>query len=321
MGALRSPMPFNTTRLDWCRHKQLKLWTDIELTLFSAFLPREPWCYSSLLETVKHPCIGPTLRICAAVLTRQGFSSTHSPMFPILGNQAFTPGCEGSGFRNLMEGGCFQASHFLVSNAWPTLPLLTDARRPFVVSRWQALQLLHFLKQAQDALREPAFGGWAPSTRAFSDVLFPFLAPRGFCPPRPLEMGEHIGQNILHDPEAKYYSPGTSLLHLYPHAGKETNYKILTHWYYTPTKLRRLFPEASDRCWRCQREPGSMLHIFWSCDKLQHFWQEVRRISQKMTDHPIPEDPTFFLLHCTPIPLKQYKNRYSTISSTLPRPA
>lgn len=47
-----------------------------------------------------------------------------------------------------------------------------------------------------------------------------------------------------------------------------------------------------------------MLHIFWSCFKLAHFWRKARKIVQY---YEIPNDPAFFLLHVLNIPGKKHK--------------
>lgn len=62
---------------------------------------------------------------------------------------------------------------------------------------------------------------------------------------------------------------------------QETNYKILMRWYRTPDLLHTFFPEATDICWQCQKEKGTMLHIFWTCPGIKTYWTEVRRIVQK----------------------------------------
>lgn len=88
---------------------------------------------------------------------------------------------------------------------------------------------------------------------------------------------------------------------------QETNYKILTRWYLTPSQLHIIFPDTSKYCWRCHQEEGTLLHMFWSCPMLTTFWTAVRAISQKFTDFQIPNDPAFFLLHISSIPIKTYK--------------
>lgn len=88
---------------------------------------------------------------------------------------------------------------------------------------------------------------------------------------------------------------------------QETNYKIISRWYRTLVVLRKLFPTTSELCWRCQSDKGALVHIFWSCPRITHFWQVVRGIVQKFTDRTVPDDPAFFLLHASSIPERTYK--------------
>lgn len=85
---------------------------------------------------------------------------------------------------------------------------------------------------------------------------------------------------------------------------QKTNYKIVTRWYNTPTKLQKNFPSTSDRCWRCQGDRGTIL---WTCPSLEHFWKTIQHIIQKFTKRPILTDPAFFLLHASNISRKTYK--------------
>lgn len=88
----------------------------------------------------------------------------------------------------------------------------------------------------------------------------------------------------------------------------EANFKIFSQWYRTLVLLHRYFPNTSDRCWCCREEHETLLHIFWSCSRIEGYWREVWRIIKKFSDCEIPEDPTFFLLHNSKIPVKTFKN-------------
>lgn len=89
---------------------------------------------------------------------------------------------------------------------------------------------------------------------------------------------------------------------------QETNYKIISQWYRTPEILQKCFLNTSSECWRCQREQGTLLHVFWSCPRVEKFWKEVREIIQKFGELEIREDPALFLLHLSEIPRKTYRN-------------
>lgn len=96
--------------IDWCRHTELKLWTDLEQQFDTVPLCRAPWCYAVLPVPLKTcPTIGPTLQIASRICRNSKHSSIQSPLFPILGNSSFLPGMETGVFNNLVEKGCFQA--------------------------------------------------------------------------------------------------------------------------------------------------------------------------------------------------------------------
>lgn len=90
---------------------------------------------------------------------------------------------------------------------------------------------------------------------------------------------------------------------------QQSNYKILTRWYYMPQLLHKYYPNTTDSCWRCQTDRGMHLHIFWSCPLLKHFWSTVRKVTQKFTDHRIPDDLAFFLSMPTQYQQKSTKNQ------------
>lgn len=131
--------------VDWCRHGKHKLWTNIELNYSLVPLHRASWCYHSLQSSLKtHSTIDPTLRIGHNACQNPTLSSTSSPLFPIIGHPGFVPGFDRGNFQNLARQGCFQAFHFLLSKAWPSIPDLTNSSSTYRLNTWQALQLQHF---------------------------------------------------------------------------------------------------------------------------------------------------------------------------------
>lgn len=58
---------------------------------------------------------------------------------------------------------------------------------------------------------------------------------------------------------------------------EESNYKLLTRQYLTPSALCKYFTEASDLCWRCPEEHGTLLHIFWPFWNLNSIGRRCRR--------------------------------------------
>lgn len=78
---------------------------------------------------------------------------------------------------------------------------------------------------------------------------------------------------------------------------QETNYKIISRWYRTPSILHRFDASYPDKCWRCQRETGDLLHIWWSCPIIQAYWKQVHKLIEKITTYVLDYTPAQFLLH------------------------
>lgn len=68
---------------------------------------------------------------------------------------------------------------------------------------------------------------------------------------------------------------------------QENGYKTCSRWYRTPVKLHKYYPEISPLCWRCNADPGSLLHIWWDCPLIQHFWREIHRLTTNITSYPL----------------------------------
>lgn len=84
---------------------------------------------------------------------------------------------------------------------------------------------------------------------------------------------------------------------------KENSYKILLLWYMTPDVLHAIFPNSSDRCWRCQGARGTFLHIYWSCPLLTPYWSTVQQLLARLLDTQVQASPKFFLLGLSPLKL------------------
>lgn len=101
-----------------------------------------------------------------------------------------------------------------------------------------------------------------------------------------------------------YFTQYSSIANRY----QELDYKILVRWYRVTSVLHKIYPQTTVRCWRFQMAEGTVLHVFWTCDKLQHFWSTVRTlIKQLMVFDPGIHLATY-LLHASHLPRKHYKN-------------
>lgn len=83
---------------------------------------------------------------------------------------------------------------------------------------------------------------------------------------------------------------------------QENGFKIQSRWYRTPVLLHKFKPEIPEVCWRCHQERGTLLHIWWSCPPLLHYWSDVHRITTQITSYSLDLTAAQFLLHHSPLP-------------------
>lgn len=301
--------------IDWCSHQETKLWSQLEQSHTIIPLGGTPWCYQGIpTELKRHPLIGNTARICAQLISQTALSSQNSPLYPIIGNPLFTPGLGDGIFRKLGEAGLHLASHFSTGGHWRTHTELSDPNGLFRLDFIRTLQLRHFLS----SIPPPADSnqmlttlevlctdtGALPYTLSLAYNLLN-APPTDFVPPRLLKWETEL--------DCRFNTTKRQHILRFTHKSsicariQETNYKVLSRWYRTPTLLHKLFPTTSDMCWRCQREKGTLLHIFWTCPKLAHFWKVVRETVQLFNDGTITDDPALFLLQATDTPDRIYK--------------
>lgn len=77
----------------------------------------------------------------------------------------------------------------------------------------------------------------------------------------------------------------------------EANLKILMRWYMVPTRIAKIYPNASPLCFRNCGHIGSMIHIWWECPKIRGLWNKIFHIIRKITNIPIPKTPQYALLN------------------------
>lgn len=213
------------------------------------------------------------------------------------------------------EEGLHLATHFSTGGRWKTYRELSDPNGLFKLDFLRTLQLRHFL----NSIPPPP----AENTRTLT-TLETILTETGT-----LTHTLSLAYGLMNTPPSDFVPPGLLKWEMeldcrfsdikrqrilgFTHKSsicakiQETNYKILSRWYRTPELLHKFSPMIPDTCWRCQKEKRTLLHIFWSCPKLAHFWKVVRETVQIFTDRTITDDPALFLLHATDTPDKTFK--------------
>lgn len=291
------------------------LWVQIEQSQTHILLKGTLWCYDDLPSGLKaHPLIGTTLRHSHLITSQKSLAFKTSPLFPILVHLNFEPGLHPAEYPTLRSSDCDHAAKFVINRKWPSILELTEATGNFQLPFWKAAQLHHFLHSIpdpQDFTRqlttfEDLCLGIDPLAHILSQTYSLLNTPKE-KPQLPCLTRWEKDLNCMFSAVQKQCIITLALKTSLCIKTQETNFKLLPRWYLTPSRLHKCFPSASNHCWRCGEEEGTLLHIFWSCPRLKDFWGEVRRITQEFTECNIPEDAALFLLHHSKIPTKTYK--------------
>lgn len=89
---------------------------------------------------------------------------------------------------------------------------------------------------------------------------------------------------------------------------KECQYcgiKVLLRWYGVLVVAAHLHPGSSPLCFRGCQEPGTIVHIWWSCPKGQNFWKKVYALLTKLFQCTIRPEAKTLLLNIKPETLKK----------------
>lgn len=96
---------------------------------------------------------------------------------------------------------------------------------------------------------------------------------------------------------------------------REAHYEMLYDWYLYPTKLKKVFPNTSDLCWRGCGLLGDFHHIWRDCPTICPFWKEILAQFKDMLGYPLPDTPDFALLglqdNCLKYPPKKIRPSYN----------
>ena len=77
-------------------------------------------------------------------------------------------------------------------------------------------------------------------------------------------------------------------------------FKIVHRLHWSKVRLSKIRPELNPICDRCKQDPATLLHMFWTCPKLLHFWQSIFKTFSKILMEPIDPSPLSALFGVTP---------------------
>ena len=83
-----------------------------------------------------------------------------------------------------------------------------------------------------------------------------------------------------------------------------TNYKILHRFYWTPSRMATLKLRNDALCWRCHKETGTLVHMFYGCDMVRNFWDEIISFINKLYCISLTKSPALCMLGIIPSTFK-----------------
>lgn len=77
-------------------------------------------------------------------------------------------------------------------------------------------------------------------------------------------------------------------------------FKIVHRLHWSKVRLSKIRPELDPTCDRCKQAHATLLHMFWTCPKLHHFWQSIFNTLSKILMEQIDPSPLTALFGVTP---------------------
>lgn len=199
------------------------------------------------------------LRQCSQATLHASLTTSLSPLTPILGHPDFSPGLSPTGFQTFGDSNCISAFRFLMGNRWPAISELMDPAGPFHLMFWSAAQIHHFLHSIpnpQIYTQLTSFEEYCSGTDPLPQVLsktYALLNTPPRQPPLPCIAKSETDLSHTFTETQKQNMIRFSLKSSQCTKIQETNFKILTRWYLTPSRLHAIFPDTPNYCWRFVR--------------------------------------------------------------------
>ena len=76
-------------------------------------------------------------------------------------------------------------------------------------------------------------------------------------------------------------------------------FKVIHRLHFSKTKLNRMFPSVSATCDKCALYDGTLGHLFWSCPKLQNFWDDIFHLYSVIYSKQLIPDSLLIILGCS----------------------
>uniref|UniRef100_A0A670I8A5 Reverse transcriptase domain-containing protein n=1 Tax=Podarcis muralis TaxID=64176 RepID=A0A670I8A5_PODMU len=97
-----------------------------------------------------------------------------------------------------------------------------------------------------------------------------------------------LGHNIEHEKWLKLWNEGIKFTA--SAAIRENLEKMIYRWYLTPEKLNRMYKTGNKACWKCKTNEGNFIHMWWTCEGIKKFWNQIYDELKKYLDSHFPKN-------------------------------
>uniref|UniRef100_A0A803JGN5 Reverse transcriptase zinc-binding domain-containing protein n=1 Tax=Xenopus tropicalis TaxID=8364 RepID=A0A803JGN5_XENTR len=285
--------------------------------LWNTTIPSE--INEKLLNSIKM-----TLTIWKQAKSHHNFIQKPYRLTPIFGNPSFPPGVAQQYAKPWKHIGLTQLRDFY-DGLTHKIYSFQDLQRKFGLTNslsYQYLQIHHFVQQlggTQLSLERSLFDSIVATRTSrrglISSIYCSLTTPeeKDFAKHSYMLKWEHtIGKELSFTEWSKIWDNLRKTSACVTH--KETNYKILMHWYMTPVRLHTIYPNSPSTCWRQCGEEGTIEHIFWRCPAIREYWTQILTLLESLLGGNLQLDPLTFLLGS---PFPKTKNHLQKLANLI----
>lgn len=95
------------------------------------------------------------------------------------------------------------------------------------------------------------------------------------------ELGCELSEEVWEKALDKIHSSSICLRHTV------IQFKVMHRLHWSKVRLSKFTPSIDPTCDRCRQAPATLLHMFWSCPKLDNFWQSIFKTFSEVLQVPI----------------------------------
>ncbi len=160
------------------------------------------------------------------------------------------------------------------------------------------MQVRHFVKENFASFPSQPSGGWLeecvnldPSERACISKVYDTILAAASPPLTHLknlwerDLDGEIPEDVWQHSVGKIHSTSICVKH------GLLQFKVLHRLHLSKHKLSRIYPQLDPTCSQCNRDPATLIHMFWGCPALSSLWSDIFETFSCICGKDIRPDP------------------------------